>query len=59
MTGEEIARELISILQGINSMKLLACMHDRVALRIIKIIFPMVVDIRLLFSHARLSWREI
>jgi len=47
MTGEKIARELISsILQanyGINSMKLLACMHDLAAangaaLRTIKVI---------------------
>ena len=32
ITGEEVARELISILQvnfGINSNKLVACMHDR------------------------------
>jgi len=32
MTGEEIAREIISILQvtyGIYANKLLACMHDR------------------------------
>ena len=58
MTGEEIAHELISILQvnyGINSMKLLACMHDRAsangaAMRTVKVIFPMVVDIGC-YSH--------
>ena len=58
MTGEEIARELISILQvnyGINSNKLVACMHDRAsangaAMRTIKIVFPMVVDIGC-YSH--------
>ena len=58
MTGEEIAQELIGILQvnyGINSMNLLACMHDRAAangaaMRTIKVIFPLVVDVGC-YSH--------
>jgi len=46
MTGQEIARELISILlvnYGINSMKLLACIHDLAAAN--GVVFPTVVDI--------------
>jgi len=58
ITGEEIVHELIGILQvnyGINSMKLLAYMHDQAAANgaamcIIKVIFPMVVDIGC-YSH--------
>lgn len=58
MTGEEIARELINILQvnyGINSMKLLACMHDRAAangaaMLTVKVIFLLVVDVGC-YSH--------
>lgn len=58
MTGEEIARELISILQvnyDINSNKLVACMHDRAsvngaAMRTIKVVFPLVADIGC-YSH--------
>ena len=58
LTGEEIAREVISILQvsyGICAKKLLACMHDRAsvngaAMRTIKIIFSHVVDVGC-YSH--------
>ena len=58
MTGEEIAREVIGILQvnyGINSLNLLACMHDRAAangaaMRIVKVIFPLVIDVGC-YSH--------
>ena len=58
MTGEEIAREIISILQvkyGICANKLLACMHDRVsvngcAMRTIKVVFPNIIDVRC-YSH--------
>ena len=58
MTGEEIARVLISVLQvnyGINSNKLVACMHDRAsangaAMQTIKVIFPLIVDIGC-YSH--------
>ena len=58
MTGEEISREVISILQvtyGICANKLLACMHDRAsvngcAMRTIKIVFPYVVDVGC-YSH--------
>ena len=58
MTGEEIAREVISILQvayGIGAKQLLACMHDRAsvnacAMRTIKVAFPHIVDIGC-YSH--------
>ena len=53
MTGEEIAQDIISILQvtnGICANKLLACMHDRVsvngsAMRTITVVFPDIVDV--------------
>ena len=58
MTGEEIAREVIGILQvnyGINSLNLLACMHNRAAangaaMRIVKVIFTLVIDVGC-YSH--------
>ena len=58
MTGEEIAREVISILQvvyGISAKQLLACMHDRAsvngcAMRTIKVVFPHTVDVGC-YSH--------
>ena len=51
MTGEEIAQEVISILQiayGIGVEQLLACIHDRAsvngcAMRTIKIVFPRII----------------
>ncbi len=58
MTGEEIARELISVLSatyGVKSDVLLGAMHDRasvnsVAMRTLKIVFPLIMDIGC-FSH--------
>ena len=58
MTGEEIAREVISILQvtyGICASKLLACMHDSAsvngcAMRTIKIVLPNIIDVGC-YSH--------
>ena len=58
MTGEEIAREVISILQvayGIGAKQLLACMHDRAsvnacAMRTIKVVFPHIVGVGC-YSH--------
>ena len=52
MTGEEIALELISILQvnyGINSIKLLVCTHDQLAtngaaMQTIKVVFPNLIN---------------
>ena len=53
MNADELAHEVISVLQvayGISSNQLLASMHDRasvigVAMRIIKVVFPSLVDI--------------
>ena len=53
MTGEEIARELISALSveyGVTSERLLAAMRDRasvnaVAMRTIKVVFPDMTDV--------------
>ena len=53
MTGEEIARELISVISaqyGIGSNKLVSVMHDRaacnrVALRTIKVVYSSILDI--------------
>ena len=58
LTGEEIARELISVLSvtyGIHSNNLLAAMRDRtstnnVAMQTLKIVYPSIVDIGC-FSH--------
>ena len=58
LTGEEIARELISVLSvnfSIRSANLLACMRDRastnnVAVQTLKIVYPTVVDVGC-FSH--------
>ena len=58
MTGEEIAREVISILQiayGIGAKQLLACMHYRAsvnscAMQTIKIVFPHIIDVGC-YSH--------
>ena len=58
MNGEELAREVISILQvtyGVKSDQLLACMHDRAsvngaAMRTINVVFPSLVDIGC-YSH--------
>ena len=58
MTGEELARELISCLSvsyGVKPESLLASMHDRastndVAMRTVKIVYPSVVDIGC-YSH--------
>jgi hypothetical protein len=58
MTGEEIARELISVLSvsySIDSSRLLACMRDRasvnnVAVRTLKIVYPKLLDVGC-FSH--------
>ena len=59
MTGEEIARELVSVLSvtyGVDSKFLLAAMRDgasvnNLAMKTVKIIYPYLVDIRC-FSHA-------
>ncbi len=58
MTGEEVARELLSVLSteyGIASSNLLAAMHDRasvnsVAMRTLKVLYPNVLDIGC-YSH--------
>ena len=58
MTGEEIARELVSILSveySISVDRLLACMRDRaasnnVAMRTLKVLYPNVLDIGC-YSH--------
>ena len=58
MTGEEVARELISVLSrmyGVKSEVLLAAMRDRasvnnLALQTVKVVYPNVVDIGC-FSH--------
>ncbi len=58
MTGEEIARELISVLSveyGITSDRLLASMRDRasangVAIRTIKVVYPDMIDVGC-YSH--------
>lgn len=58
MTGEEIAREVISVLStgySIGSNQLLAGMRDRasvnnVAMRIIKVLYPYMLDVGC-FSH--------
>ena len=59
MTGEEIARELISALSveyGITSERLLAAMRDRasvngVAMQTIKVVFPDTIDVVGCYSH--------
>ena len=59
LSGEEIARELISVLSvhySVDSSQLLACMRDRaasnsVAVRTLKIVYPNLLDIGC-FSHA-------
>ena len=58
VTGEELARELISVLSvtyGIKSNMLLAAMRDGasvngVAIRTVKVVYPLIIDIRC-FSH--------
>ena len=58
LTGEELARELISVLSvaySITSNSLLAAMRDgasvnNVAIQTLKIVYPLVIDIRC-FSH--------
>ena len=58
LTGEELARELISVLSvtySITSNSLLAVMRDgasvnNVAIQTLKIVYPLVIDIRC-FSH--------
>ena len=68
LTGEEIARELISVLSvnySIRSANLLACMRDRastnsVAVQTLKVVYPTLVDVSC-FSHMidHACWREI
>ena len=58
MTGEEVARELISVLSmryGVKSELLLAAMRDRasvnnLAMQTVKVVYPLIVDISC-FSH--------
>ena len=58
LTGEELARELISVLSvkySIRSANLLACMRDRastnnVAVQTLKVVYPTIVDVGC-FSH--------
>jgi len=57
-TGEEIARELISVLQvqyNVDSSSLIAAMHDRasvnkVAMSFVRVMYPSILDIGC-FSH--------
>lgn len=59
LTGEEIARELISVLQvgyGIGSEALIGSMHDRastnnVAMTTVKVLYPEILDVGC-FSHS-------
>ena len=56
MTGEEVARELISVLKySVKSELLLAAMRDRasvnnLAMQTVKVVYPLIVDIGC-FSH--------
>lgn len=66
LTGEEIARELISILSvtyGIHSNILLAAMRDRgstnnIAMETLKIVYPSIVDTGC-FSHTMTPFEAI